>query len=282
MDIEKINNFKFKLPQSGTKRKKPILGYDLFNMYTPNFPNVFLVGKKASGKSTVIYNILDNCINEDTYTFIFSNTFYNDQIWKDIANLLNKKQIQYEAHLSMFEEKNNILAEILNNIESYAKELQMIKNNGVNKLRGIKTPTIITEENTIQKKKSSKYAAPMYCFVFDDFSSELRNPILAKLLKQNRHYHAFIIISSQYFKDIKPEIRMQINYYLLFKNIDEKRLIQIYEDSSLTIRLDKFLSYYKKVTEDLNQKDKHNNKHFLYVNTDNPELRIDFNYNIKL
>ena len=58
--------------------------------------------------------------------------------------------------------------------------------------------------------------------IFDDLSDEIRNSRdVAALLKNGRHF-AKVIISSQYLKDLRPEARTNIDYFILFKASTKK------------------------------------------------------------
>ena len=117
--------------------------------------------------------------------------------------------------------------------------------------------------------KKTKYLAPEYIIIFDDLSNELKSKSLVTLLKKNRHFKCKIIISSQHYNDILPESRKQADYMLIFKNITEKKLIEIHKDINVAVTFDEFMELYRFAT-----KDKFN---FLYVDCVNDEYRKNFN-----
>jgi hypothetical protein len=106
-------------------------------------------------------------------------------------------------------------------------------------------------------------------FVFDDLSGELQNKYISVLLKQNRHYKAKVIISSQYYNDITKQTRQQIDYILLFPKIPIERLETIYSELDLSIQYAIFLKCYQYAT-----KGKYN---FLYIDVRDEQLRKNFN-----
>jgi hypothetical protein len=97
--------------------------------------------------------------------------------------------------------------------------------------------------------------------VFDNLSSELQNKYISVLCKQNRHYKAKVIISSQYYNNITKQTRQQIDYILLFPKIPIERLEIIYLELDLNILYETFLKCYRYAT-----KDKYN---FLYIDIQN-------------
>ena len=90
--------------------------------------------------------------------------------------------------------------------------------------------------------------APEYIFIFDDLSNELRDPLVAHLLKTNRHYKSKVIVSTQYVKDMKPASRKQVDYWLLFGGHSPDKLEVIFYDADTRLSLTQFINLYKQVT----------------------------------
>lgn len=80
--IKKLNNIDIKPVDLGDDAHKTnpedILGYDYF---TEPFSNVFLLAKKNSGKTTVIYHLLENILSEELEQKVY---FFVSTIHKDI------------------------------------------------------------------------------------------------------------------------------------------------------------------------------------------------------
>jgi len=105
--------------------------------------------------------------------------------------------------------------------------------------------------------------------ILDDISDELRNSMqLTKLMKENRHSKADIIISSQYYTDLSPSQLSQLNVILIFKSFPVEKLERMHDGLRLNIPLDKFLEIYDDATQD-----KYN---FLYIDRDNNKYRKNF------
>ena len=81
--IKRINNVKIKpIPQYGGQQdKRPVLGADFFEKLKCN---IYICARKESGKTTTIFNILENCANEDTTVIAFVGTLYADPSWESI------------------------------------------------------------------------------------------------------------------------------------------------------------------------------------------------------
>jgi hypothetical protein len=109
------------------------------------------------------------------------------------------------------------------------------------------------------KKRKPKYVAPKYIFIFDDLSSELKDPIISQLVKKHRHFKSKVILSSQYILDIDQQSRRQMDYFILFGGINKDKLNMIYVNADLSISEDEFNKLYHYATTE-----KYN---FLYMNT---------------
>lgn len=71
-----------------------IMGYDI----VPKLHNtIFIVANKGSGKTNAVWHILKNCINKNTFVYIFSNTLYSDSNWDVILRALDKMKVGYFA-----------------------------------------------------------------------------------------------------------------------------------------------------------------------------------------
>ena len=70
------------------KDTKPIKGEDWF---PTKFPNVFVLAKKNSGKTTVISNMLEHCAGKNTKFIFIVSTIEKDPTWIKITNKWEKK-----------------------------------------------------------------------------------------------------------------------------------------------------------------------------------------------
>ena len=76
-----------------------IKGYDVIPKL---YANIFICAKKGSGKTNVIWRIIKNCADKNSFIYIFSGTAHNDENWEYIMNELDKKEIGYEIFLDTF------------------------------------------------------------------------------------------------------------------------------------------------------------------------------------
>ena len=96
-----------------------ILGYQYFKtLYT----NIYICSKRKSGKSTVIYNILKNCVGKKTNVVFFCSTIHRDDTYKKVLEMLEKNKVNVMAHTHFIEDKHNILQEILAELDGQLAE----------------------------------------------------------------------------------------------------------------------------------------------------------------
>lgn len=212
VSLKKINNSKLIIPNIRDRNKED--GTEYFP--TPS-PNIFIIAKKNSGKSTLIFNIIKSMIKPGLNVLLFSSTYLNDTTYQDaIIPMLNANKINYCAHTDIIDDDTKV-----NLLETF--------------LRG-------TSNKEVGNNK--------YLIVFDDIGRSLRNPSVGKLLKTNRHRNVTTILSSQYPMDVLPETSQNLDYVILFKSIPESKLKKLYDNMNLELSFDLFLKMYKKITSE--------------------------------
>lgn len=223
-------------------KDREILGFDFF---PEPFCNVFLLAKKNSGKTTVIKEILNNilCSDLDQKVYFFVSTFDKDVIYQEIKETLKKYAIDFEVYKCIEDEAE-----------------------GVNHLKEV--------IDSIEETDLDNYEYAENIFIFDDISEELRNIYLQPLVKENRHYKATILMSSQYITDLTPASRSQIDFCLVFKRQSMENLKRLYASLDICVPLEYFIYMYKEAT-----KEDHN---FLYIDRANSQFRFNFNQEVEL
>ena len=232
--IQKINNEKVKPIAIPRLEEKKIKGHCVFPEV---YSNIFLVARKKSGKTFVIWKIIKSCAGPDTEIIIFASTIHKDPNWIHIVKYLKKKGNPVETYTSI--KDGNKLENLLNRLiheygEEKEEEEEEKPKSKVRMLFG-------DEEEETEKKRKSRKIAPEYIIIFDDIGNELRNPLIDQLLKTNRHFKSKVILSSQYVNDLSPQSRKQIDYWLLFGGHKMEKLKIIYDDADLNIPFEEFI-----------------------------------------
>ena len=243
IEIIKINDFKIK-PLKLIDDNKKIKHDELFK---DAYPNVFISSQKNSGKSTLIYNIVKEiALINKTKIYIFSTTYNNDNTTIEALRKYDKYKINYEIHDDL-----NDLDDVFNNIDS---NLDLV----------------------IGKYNKSKYRYPLYILIFDDMpKDQLRNnKTLETIIKRNRHFKIFNLISSQNIYDLSPTVRSNLDYLILFSGLSIKNLKTVYEEQIKKLTFDQFLEIYNLATE--------KQFNFIYINCKKLEFRINFDQKINI
>lgn len=261
-----LNTFEVEPVKIVEEKKENILGYDMFPLL---YNNIFLIAKKKSGKSNVIYNILDKGANKHTNILFFVPTFHRDAVYMKMAEMLDKKKINYQVFSDIIEDGVNVLDDIIKDLE--APEPVVIKTDGqpVRTMFGLVKPPR-------EKKEGKGKKAPKHIIVLDDCGNSLKNSSVTKLLKINRHLHARVIISSQHQGDMFQQAFRQMDNLIIFRGLSSnvEKLEQIYRNADLSLPFEEFVSVYRFATLKPFS--------FLYIDTRNNQYRVNFNKEIEL
>lgn len=270
LKLKKINDVKVKpidLPKVDICNIK---GKDYFeNLH----PNILILARKNSGKTTILYNILKHCANKHTKVYIFCATMDADPSYKKILEMLDNKKIEHEEFGQIKDGKVNHLDNI---VEDINQQLKDEKNEKESTKEVEKKPKTLKELmfgfdqdlKKMRKEAKPKKIAPKYIFVYDDISDDLRNKSLEILLKKNRHYGIMNIISTQSLKDITPVAWRQIDNAILLKNISDADLEDVYNRLNLPTTYETYLSAYDAATA--------GDYNFFYIDKNKVKYRRNF------
>ena len=240
------------------------------------YGNIYICGRKNSGKTNVLFTIMKQCTNKKTIIVIYCSTHYSDYNWIEIKKWLKMKKQPHYFYDSILDDggESNVQALIDKITEDHAIEED--KNSNKNSYNHSQLELCMFDQEKVKhkKEKKEKKVAPEYLIIFDDISKELRNKKeIETLLKQNRHYKSKVIISSQYPYDIVPSARQQIDFWCIFGGFNEEKIKRVFLELDIfNLEFEKFYMIYKMVTSDP--------YHFFYVNRVQNELRKDFNQRI--
>lgn len=282
LQIEKINDYKLTVPRL-PKKAKDWKGKGCLDV---QYWVMSILGKRRSGKSTLIYTLLKEFCSRNTVVLFFVPTFYKDDTYLSMKNFLEKKKIPYNVYTSIDEDGiNNIdmFMEVNNGVdkddeEDEKEEIQEIKPLYQSCNFGSAEPH--KEEKKEEKKEIKKKPKiePEYFIIFDDMSGQLRNPSVIKLCKNSRHYKCKIILSSQSIGDLHPQTHSQLDYCVLFKNFNEQSLEQVYQKLQPNISFEQFIELYEKITN--SKTGKFNN--FFLIDRASEQYRLNLCNKIKI
>jgi hypothetical protein len=242
---------------------RPIMGKELFDEI---YANIFMAAKKKSGKTQAAFEIIRDCATRETKILVFASTLYKDATFKKIREWAEENKIEFEGFTSLKGENGeDMLKELIPDVIEEEEDLDGGQ---------LRRPNVLDLDETPKPRKprKPKFRAPKYIILLDDLSDELKKPALTAFLKKNRHSKAKVIISSQYYKDLLPESRDQLDYILAFRNLPEDTLHIIWSRSNLDLPFEAFKKIYQKATE--------KEYSFLYIDRNDCELRQNFNVRI--
>ena len=235
--IRKVNNVKVEVPEVKVSSKK-FPGDDLFDI---QYFCMELLGKRLSGKTSLIYTLLKKFVTKEMIVLFFVPTFHKDKAYKPIRKFLKQKKITYDAYTSVEEDGVNMVEAFMdvNKYPGESEEKEEVKNDVCKFIA-------VDEKGKPKKKKKDKPRE--YFIIFDDMTGYLRKPAILKLIKLSRHFRTKIIISTQSIADIHPDVHAQMDYIAVFKNFNEDSLDFLYEKLRLGISLEQFKELYHYVT----------------------------------
>jgi hypothetical protein len=278
--LKKINNKVIVPIDVGHVKINNILGHEIVPMLNSI---IFACGRKGSGKSNIVFKLMEECIDKETNVIVFCSTHNSDKNWKKIKEWLEYRNQPHVFFSSIFEDGHSNIELLIEKIKNdHEREQQELKDKKANKNKKlVKKPVVdlfgdFEEKKPINKPgKKSKMKAPEYFIVLDDISGELRaKKDVQLLLKHHRHLRSKVVISSQFPNDLDPASRAQVDFWCLFKGFGKDRIEEIFPQLDLRdIDFEEFYEIYRKVTT---------NHNFLYIDRNNNTLRKNFDQEIIL
>lgn len=225
-----------------------IPGYDMFpTMYW----QTAIVTRKNSGKTNLVYNILNHCIDRNSKVIIIASTAYKDPIYVRLIDKLHKRNIPVLIHTDVEDidedgRRCNVLEDFMNNV----LEADIEEDNEVPEIT--KAPMILTNRALVQshpKRPKKPKIPPMYYLICDDQGTANRHASMQKLMKKNRHCTVRLLISTQFITDIAPSSIRQLDYLIIMKGQPDKRLQEIHSKAAMSIDYADFVKLYNDATE---------------------------------
>jgi hypothetical protein len=249
INLKKINDVNIKpLVVKGYKKeedKRPIKGSELFPIL---YSSGLILAKKNSGKTVTVGNAIKRCASKkNTTVIVFCSTVDKDEGHILIKKLCKSKGIKYVAHKSLLaDDGSNILKAYMDELKVHGQDDSDNEENDNTELMKLFNRD---GDDIDEKTRKEKYQTPEFIFVFDDLSGELKNPMMSKFMKEHRHYHSKIIISTQYVHDLPPACLKQLDYCLCFKSLSDEKIKKLQGDLDLSVNPDDLLSMYKDATK---------------------------------
>ena len=162
-----------------------------------------IIGKKGSGKTSLIVNLLNSSVFKKKYNnIILFSPSRRDEKLKPLIDELDADGKYYEKLT------NESLAEVLSNLNEYNDEF---------------------------KEKHGKKKVPRSLVILDDVMSDLplssqKQNVFNKFVTNHRHHHCSIILSVQKFNSINTVARNNIDALAMFRTSNEGEIKAMTEE----------------------------------------------------
>src|SRR6185312_4393675 len=112
---KKLNNIEVQpIKLEGSGKKLEVKGAAMFS---EPYANIFLVAKKKTGKTTVIYNIIKRCATKDTVVVAFVSTLTKDPAWIAIEKYCDDHDIPFVGYTSLIEDGEDQLDSLIKSLQ---------------------------------------------------------------------------------------------------------------------------------------------------------------------
>jgi len=203
---------------------------------------MYICSKRGSGKTVLIYNLIKKLATKRTRIIHVSSTIDKDEMNQRMVAEFQEKYPFYETMMSMdeidFDTAFKLEDDEPDEDEDTDSSLPLSK---ISNLLFEKPP---------RPGKIKKPITPLdNLLILDDISPELQSKDLARFVKVNRHHRTRIIISSQYLNDLSKTVRSQVDYAIVFKGMEDRKMKELRRGLDLGISDEELLEKYKKMTE---------------------------------
>jgi hypothetical protein len=261
LTLSRINNVHIDaVPLSILPDERPVLGASLFPTV---YDSTFICSRKKSGKSHLLYRILERCTDKYSNVFVICPTHERDPVYSEIKKLLTKRKQNNVFFDDIVEEDGSSV------LDNLIEELRRPKPAEPKKLITLADTMFATATPKAKNIKRSKFQSPEHVLIIDDCSHNLRHPSVARFLKIHRHLLVKVYCSSQAFIDLAPSCFKQIDNLVLFRSMDAHKLEIIWAAMDLHVSFETFAEMYRTATDEPYS--------FLNVNCRLDTYRLNFN-----
>jgi hypothetical protein len=247
LTLKKINNVRIDaVPMTTPPDDRPVLGADLFPTV---YDSTFICSRKKSGKSHLVYRILERCTDKSTNIIIICPTHERDQVYSEIKRLLAKRKQNAVFFDDILEEDgSSVLDKLIDELRHPPPEEPK---KAVKKSKTLaETMFAPPAAPPAPRHKRLKYQSPEHVLIIDDCSHSLRHPSVARFLKIHRHLHVKCFLSSQAFVDLAPSSFKQIDNMVIFRSLDTHKLEILWAAMDLCVSFETFAEMYRIATDE--------------------------------
>ena len=247
LTLKKINNVHISaVPMTTPPDERPVLGADLF---PTTYDSTFICSRKKSGKSHLLYRILERVTDKRTNIVIICPTHERDPVYAEIKRLLTRRKQNTMFFDDILEEDgSSVLDKLIGELRHPPEESKKV----------VKKSSVCSLAETMfappaappAPRPRSRYQSPEHVLIIDDCSHNLRHPSIARFLKIHRHLHVKCFLSSQAFVDLAPSSFKQIDNLILFRSMDTHKLEILWAAMDLHVGFETFAEMYRIATDE--------------------------------
>lgn len=241
--------------------------YPLKDIFDQRFSAIYGFAPPNSGKSTLIYNLLDWATKDPTYAknlivILYNGTgkFEQTGITRNMVEMLTKRGVDVREYADLLEPipsptpanpfrvvyKDNLTPEIdqarADAEERKARELRDKAKPKRKPKPAPPSPDAIILPNTLPLLQSQVNPEPTpskekplkeRILIIDDLPTQLRMNALNDLVFKSRHYYTRTMIFTQDYRQTDPVLRRNVGYIIFFKNIARDVVQQLLRDVNI-------------------------------------------------
>lgn len=220
------------------------------------YPNIFLFGKKKSGKTSAIRHILPKFCNEKTKLVLFVPTLYKDPRWIELCEWAE------ENHIDVVKRTDN---------EPDPQTGTRFLSDMVNMMKAKKNKPKEERDPECKEEEQENYVV-----IFDDMASATQSIDISTLVKRNRHFRIVTMFGIHRKKDIRPEAHPQADVLMIWGGFPLKTLLDIHEENAIDMPAALFIKLHYCIT-------KNKKEHaFMYYDKESGEVRKNLNMRIDI
>jgi hypothetical protein len=217
------------LPPADTR---PVLGGAMLPLL---YSNTAIIARKKSGKTMLLYRILEACTDRRTSVILIAPTVHKDPTYAAILKMLHRRSTPVTVFEDLHEDGESVLDQLMERLQAPDSDEELPE------------ATLSTRMFGACERKRGREPltqAPRYVLVIDDCSHALRTPSVATLLKKHRHLGMRVLISTHSVTDLTPSSWKQIDTCILMRGVNFDKLETLYNSLDLHVTLDRFITMY--------------------------------------
>ena len=212
---------------------RPVLGGSMLPLH---YSNTAIIARKKSGKTMLLYRVLEACTDRRTSVILIAPTVHKDPTYAAILRLQHRRHTPVTVFEDLHENGDSVLDQLMEGLQTPDSDEEPPQ--------ATLTTRMFGDDRARKRGREPLTQAPRYVLVIDDCSHALRSPAVATLLKKHRHLSMKVLISTHSVTDLTPSSWKQLDTVVLFKGLNYGKLEVLYHNLDLHVTLPQFVTMY--------------------------------------